>query len=136
MKKMILALLLLIMMGCATAPGRFTKDDFAWTVINLPVTYQESYRRMAEGFRRCAINVDKELFTDTMTGHFDLFLSDMLGGKSAWVLGVVDITSVPPGGSVVQIGITHKYDSPLFGRPGKARDNIARFAFANYSKCE
>ncbi len=136
MKQMALTLLVIVSLGgCATPPGRLDKTDFEWTEINTDYTYQEAYRRMDAGFKKCGFPIENALFTDNQTAYFYIFLPDMLGGKSAWVLGKVDISAKIPAGSVIEIGVMHKYDKPLFGEPGKIRKAFEKFVQGDYNAC-
>jgi hypothetical protein len=109
MRHSILILILVLITGCATPSGQMKKEDFVWSTVQVNFTYQEAYRRIKEGFRSCAWPTESELYIDTKSGYFDVFLPGMFKEKTAWVAGRIDITESGSQTATVNIGVNNSY---------------------------
>lgn len=125
-----------VLAGCATPSGQLSKDDFEWSEVKGDYTYQEAYRRLDTGFKKCGNPIESAIFTDNQTAYFYVYLPDMFGGKSPWVLGKIDVLSAGQSSSVVSIGVQHNYDKPVFGDSGKIRKVWVKFLDKDYSACD
>jgi hypothetical protein len=138
-KVKILALLVCLgaLTSCATPIGQFKESDLTWTKFDKDVNYQEVFRNLKEGFRRCApgLFADGNLYTDIKEGHFDIYVTNILGGRSQWVYGIINIRANFPDGSTVDIGVKNAFDNPVFGKKGGRREMISGWASKNYD-CE
>ena len=121
--------------SCATPVGQFKESDMAWTKFEVEMNYQAVFRGVKEGFRKCGSHLfaDGNLYADIKEGHFDVYLTDVFGGKSPWVYGMVNIKNVGPSHSVLEIGVNNTYDNPLFGNKGDGREMIAKWASGTYA---
>jgi len=124
----------LFLSSCATPVGQFKESDMAWTKMNFKLNYQAVYRNLKEGFRKCGPRffADGNLYTDINEGHFDIYLSDMLGGRSSWVYGIIIIKHIDGDTSAVSIGVNNTYDNPLFGKKSGGREMISQWAKGIY----
>jgi len=123
--------------SCATPVGQFKESDMTWTKSEIGINYQAVFRNVKEGFRKCASHLfaDGNLYTDIKESHFDVYLTDVLGGKSPWVYGVVNIKSIDSNHSTLEIGVNNAYDNPVFGKKGGGREMISGWALRTYG-CE
>lgn len=130
----IIAAAAVTMGGCATPAGQFKDDDLAWTRLTVNETYQQVYRNVREGFRRCgdAFVAEGNLFTDIKAGEFDFYLTDIFGGRSSWVAGFVKIEAVDDKSARLAVGVNKNYDKPLLGEAGGIRRNIVAWSSAKY----
>ena len=111
----------LVFLGCATPPGQLKESDLIWQEKTIPANYQEVYRRVNNGFRRCGVGVPEgNLFTDNKTGHFDVYIPQGLGlgGGSSWVLGLIDIKSISSNSAKIKAGVLNRYENQQ-GAQGK-----------------
>ena len=123
--------------SCATPVGQFKENDMIWTKSEMEMNYQVVFRNIKEGFRKCGLHffADGNLYSDIKEGHFDIYLTDVFGGKSPWVYGVVNINNIDPNHSTLEIGVNNTYDNPVFGKKGGGREMIAKWASRTYA-CE
>lgn len=129
-------LILITMVSCATPVGKIPESDFAWQEKVIEENYQEVYRRILNGFRKCKPGIaEGNLYTDIKEGHFDVYLIDVFGGKHSGVLGVIDLKSDDKANTIVRVGVQAIYDRPLFGGHGRYRKLWLKFAEGDLS-CE
>jgi hypothetical protein len=96
--------------------------------------YQEVYKRIENGFRTCGdLLAQGNLDTNTPRGHFRIYSRDELGGRSDWVLGIINVKRDDKGNTIVRVGVQIIYDGPLFGEHGQYRRLWLRFAEGDYS---
>ena len=90
-----------LLQACATPIGKFKESDMAWTKGTVDISYQQVYRNLQEGFRKCfpMLFVEGSLYPDINKAHFDIHLVNMFGSRTAWVFGVVDINYMAISGS-------------------------------------
>ena len=68
------------------------KSDFVWEERVVAANYQEVYRRILSGFRKCGeIIPEGHLYTDIKEGHFDVYIRQTFGGRSDFVFGIIDV---------------------------------------------
>lgn len=138
MKKIVALLASLGMLtSCATPVGQFKENDMVWTKTEMEVNYQSVFRNVKEGFRKCGSHLfaDGNLYTDIKEGRFDIYLTDVFGGKSPWVYGVVNIRNIDVDHSALEVGVNNTYEDPVFGKEGGGREMITRWASGTYA-CE
>jgi hypothetical protein len=122
------------MTGCATPAGKISKSDFVWQKKVVEADYQEVYKRIVNGFRTCGdLIAEGNLNTNTQKGHFSIYPRDELGGRSDWVLGIINLKPDNKGNTIVRVGVQIIYDGPLFGEHGKYRRLWLRFAQGDLS---
>lgn len=123
--------------ACATPIGQFKESDMTWTKLEMEMNYQSVFRNVKEGFRKCGpyYFADGNLYTDVKEGHFDIYLTDVFGGKSPWGYGVVNISGIDENHSAFEIGVNNAYDNPVLGKEGGGRETIAKWAAGTYT-CE
>ena len=126
---------LVTLVSCATPVGQFKSNDMAWTKLEIGMNYQSIFRNVKEGFRICGSHffADGNLYTDIKEGHFDVYLTDIFGGQSPWVYGVVNIINIDSSHSALRIGVNNIYDNPVFGKKGGGREMIAKWASGIYA---
>ena len=133
----IFSLIFITMTGCATPAGKIPESDFVWQEKIIEANYQEVYRRIVNGFRTCkdvvAEVAEGNLYTDIKEGHFDIYLWNVLGGRSDWVLGIIYLKPDDKGNTIVRVGVQTIYDRPLLGGHGKYRRLWLKFAEGDLS---
>lgn len=106
----VLLLLSVLVTGCATPVGQFTEHDFDWIEVRADVGYQALYRRMLDNFRRCGNAVPEgNMYTDTRVAHIDVYLPGAYGGRSDWVIGVIDIRATGDNASMIRAGVNKSH---------------------------
>ena len=135
MRVIVILVSLVIVASCATPVGQLKSNDMAWTKLEMEMNYQSVFRNVKEGFRKCGSHffADGNLYTDIKEGHFDIYLTDIFGGKSPWVYGVVNIKNIDSSYSALEIGVNNTYDNPVFGKKGGGREMIAKWASRIYA---
>ncbi|OGW36122.1 MAG: hypothetical protein A2X58_08565 [Nitrospirae bacterium GWC2_56_14] len=94
--------------GCITPAGQLTHEDFGWKTVKTKYDFQESFRRMNTGFRKCGQFVaEGNVYNDNKTAQIDLYFKAAFGGRSDWVAGRVDIAADGTG-SVVNLGLIQR----------------------------
>lgn len=97
--------------GCATPIKKLSTDDFYWQQKKISGNYQKVYRNILDGFRSCDQGVaESNLYTDIEEGQFDIYLPQLGGGRSVWVLGSIKVTSNGPDQTHVKAGAQKVYD--------------------------
>jgi hypothetical protein len=130
----IFSLIFIALIGCATPAGKISKSDFVWQEKVIEANYQEVYNRIVNGFRTCGdLIAEGNLYTDAQKGHFDIYLRDPLGGRSDWVIGIINLKPDNKGNTIVKVGVQTIYNGPLFGEHGKYRRLWLRFAEGDLS---
>ena len=130
MKNAILIMIILMLAGCATAPGQIPVSDYDWSEIKAPISYQEAFRRIDTGFKKCDSHTESMMFTDNKTAYFYVYLTT----DSKWVLGKIDIAAASENSTSVKFGVQKMYHSPVFGEPGRIRSIWEKFLDSDY-KC-
>lgn len=106
------AFIALLVTGCATPIGEFKEEDFIWREQTINANYQEVYRRVLGGLRRCgALTGYGNIYTDISSGHFDMYVTGIYG-PSQWVVGVIDIKQLDDRRSHVRVGVNRRH-APL-----------------------
>jgi len=114
MRNLILIVAVALMFGCATPPGQLKESDFVWQEKTVAANYQEVYRNVNNGFRKCALGVPQgSLYTDIKKGHFDVFHSGGLvkmRPEMTRTIGQIEIISKGEKSSFVKAG-ANTYDA-------------------------
>ena len=123
MNQRIAIFFLLIVIGCATPVGKLKKSDFAWEERVISANYQEVYRRILSGFRKCGeVIPEGNLYTDIQEGRFDVYVRQTFGGRSDFVFGIIDVIYRNENATLVRVGVQTIYDGvSSFGTKGRTR---------------
>lgn len=124
---------LLIITSCVTPIGKFKESDFVWEEKVITANYQEVYRRILLGFRRCKVGVpESNLYQDIKEGRFDVYLDQaFVGGRSDITLGMIYVVYKTNDISIVKVGVRYIFDKPLFGEEGGKRRLWLKWAAGN-----
>jgi len=106
MRRIILIVVLsLFFAGCATPIGQLKKSDLHWKEGVVAARYDEVYLRLSDGFRKWGgAVVEGTLYADKKAGHFDIYMKNILGGRSNIGAATIDITQIADGNTKVIIG--------------------------------
>lgn len=129
LKGLLFAVLATIVGGCATPIGKFTDEDFVWSHREVDDGYQAVYRTIFTTSKECGgIRTEGNLYTDVRQGTVDIYLVDVFGGRSPWVLGTVRIEAQADDRTQISVGVNRSMDNPLLGKKGGQRETIMRWA--------
>jgi len=105
----------LLIAGCASPPGSFSKSDFVWSKLKLNESYEDVYKRYIDASRLCRgmdyLRLVGYIHPETKGGYFDAFLpgDPITRIQSDFVAGKVTFSQDSLGSTNVEIGILNKY---------------------------
>lgn len=105
--------------SCATPPGQLKESDFVWMKHKIETPIESLVYDLKLMARKCN-GLLKEFKADWLQSPdgkditVDLFLSDISGGHSNWVAGVIKLAAAN-NGTEVSAGVQKIYSRPIFG---------------------
>jgi len=118
MIRIVVAIGVMALAGCATPAGQLTDADFSWEERTVAATPAEIERRLMLGLRTCGVSVP-ECFLADHTRHLvcDVYAGGGIGvRKSDIVIGRIRVEALDAGTSRVRAGL-----QPVFRRPWDKR---------------
>jgi hypothetical protein len=106
MKKIVIMFaLLLVINGCATPIGQRKASELYWKEKVIAARYDDVYSHISEGFRKWGgAVIEGTLYTEKKSGHFDVYMKSIVGGRGAVGAATIDLTQLPDGNTRVVIG--------------------------------
>lgn len=126
------------LLGCATPPGQIPESDFVWETKTLSIDYQDVYKNIRATYRHCGGKFgvpEGDVYPVERKAKVDLYTAAVYGGRSDFVLGVIDVTGTAPGASTVKVGILKRFDDSIAFNKGELRQNWQDFINGKYTAC-
>jgi hypothetical protein len=114
----------IVFLSACTSLASRSDSDFEWEVQTVDIGYQEAYRNLREGFRRCDIyDITAELYTDTKKGFIEISAKRLVNAGPRVDIGVIYIDSKNESQSQVRVGkLMLGYRLPKFAAAFSRRD--------------
>ena len=120
MKKLMVAIVVVLLTGCATPPSAIDDNQFVWSKYNLESDVNEVHYNLIQGFRKCSdVQPVDSSFGDKVI--IDVYFpGGIFESRSNKVYGRIYLEEVD-NKTEVRIGVLKSVDNPLIGEAGKQR---------------
>lgn len=99
----------LILISACTPLANRSDAEFEWEHQTFDKGYQETYRNLNEGFRKCRnLYLTSELYTDKQQGFIEIYMKTIINTKSEIGVGILYIDSKGESISEVRFAKTRK----------------------------